>query len=136
LDSIIESCFANPKRNIHPTVKYASVIKFCENEKYDSKEKLLSLLVNEMPKCNKEFITTRKDRIDKSTAEVIELDEEKRNYAATVQFSPNDLEYKDIHFDFQDDKVILNLNSIFDSQEKLLSLLGSDKDMHFNFQDD
>lgn len=55
LNSIIESCFANPKRNIHPTVKYASVIKFCENEKYDSKEKLLSLLETELPNCSKEF---------------------------------------------------------------------------------
>jgi len=55
LNSIIESCFANPKRNIHPTVKYASVIKFCENEKYGSKEKLLSLLETELPKCSKEF---------------------------------------------------------------------------------
>ena len=55
LKSIIGSCFANPKRKIHPTVKYASVIKICENEKYDSKEKLLDLLDNELPICSKEF---------------------------------------------------------------------------------
>ena len=43
-------------------------------------------------------ITIHKDRIDKATAEVIELDEEKRKYAATVRLSLEDLNYKDEYF--------------------------------------